>query len=80
MGGGELAGSGGLKPEAGPEAALRRLAESDLIAVVTATMEGITEANGADRKQSPTREQQPATLGSLAARAAGDLPKLRRVA
>src|SRR5512135_2008182 len=31
----------------GPEAALRRLAESDLIAVVTATMEGITEANGA---------------------------------
>ena len=34
----------------------------------------------ADRKQSPTREQQPATLGSLAARAAGDLPKLRRVA
>ncbi len=33
-----------------------------------------------DRKQSPTREQQPATLGSLAARAAGDLPKLRRVA
>ena len=47
MGGGELAGSGGLKPEAGPEAALRRLAESDLIAVVTATMEGITEANGA---------------------------------
>ena len=26
--------------------ALRRLAESDLIAVVTATMEGVTEANG----------------------------------
>ena len=37
-------------------------------------------AQRADRKQSPTREQQPATLGSLAARAAGDLPKLRRVA
>jgi hypothetical protein len=45
--GGELAGSGGLKPEAGAGVALRRLAESDLIAVVTATMEGITEANDA---------------------------------
>jgi len=45
--GGELADSGGLKPEAGAEVALRRLAESGLIAVVTATMEGITEANGA---------------------------------
>ena len=31
----------------------------------------------ADRKQPPTGAQQPATLGSLAARAAGDLPKLR---
>jgi PAS domain S-box-containing protein len=47
VGGGELAGSGGLKPEAGAEVALCRLAESDLIAVVTATMEGITEANDA---------------------------------
>ena len=37
-------------------------------------------ASPADRKQSPTREQKPATLGSLAARDAGDLPKLRRVA
>lgn len=47
MGGGELASSGGVKPWTGAEVALRRLAESDLIAVVIATMERITEANGA---------------------------------
>lgn len=47
MGGGELAGAGGLRPPAGAEAALRHLAESDLIAVVTVTVGGITEANGA---------------------------------
>lgn len=43
----ELTGSGGFEPRAGAEFALRRLVESDLIAVVIATMEGITEANGA---------------------------------
>lgn len=47
MGSGELAGSGGSKAATGAEVTLRRLAESGLIAVATATMEGITEANGA---------------------------------
>jgi PAS domain S-box-containing protein len=45
--GGEPAGSGGMRPDAGAEVTLRRLVESDPIAVVTATTEGITEANGA---------------------------------
>jgi PAS domain S-box-containing protein len=47
VGSSELAGSGGVKPATGAEVTLRRLAESGLIAVATATMEGITEANGA---------------------------------
>jgi PAS domain S-box-containing protein len=47
MSGGDLAGPGGLRPGAGAAAVLRRLAESDLIAVATATMSGITEANAA---------------------------------
>ena len=47
MGDGEVPGSGGLKPGLGADVTLRRLVESGLIAVVTVTMEGITEANGA---------------------------------
>ncbi len=37
----------GLRAADGGGGGLRRLTESDLIAVVIATMEGITEANGA---------------------------------
>jgi PAS domain S-box-containing protein len=44
---GELPGSGGLQPGLGADFTLRCLAESGLMAVVTATMEGIAEANGA---------------------------------
>lgn len=47
MADGERPGSGGLKPGLGADVTLRRLVESGLIAVVTVTMEGITEANGA---------------------------------
>ena len=36
-------------------------------------------SRSADRKQPPTAGQQPAPLGSLVARAAGDLRKLRWV-
>jgi PAS domain S-box-containing protein len=47
VGAGERAGSDGLKPPVGAEVALRHLAESDLLAVATMTMVGITQANGA---------------------------------
>ncbi len=73
----------------------RTLANGDLLRIEAVTARGLVVRRAldadphtgarrwtdrTDRKQSPTREQQPATLGSLAARAAGDLPKLRRVA